>query len=148
MKSFVAAMAIAGVLTSGCATLMAPGPDLVPIATNPAGAQVFLNGQFVGNTPTLVPLARSQPAHIQIQLPGFQPVVMHREKRFNAWFIGSILLISLIVPVVVDIAAGNVTRYDNGGIAIGLTPLPGYAPGYPQQPPYAPQPPAGPPPPQ
>lgn len=145
-KRIIAVVAIASTLW-GCATIMAGGPDVVPVLTNPPGAQVVLNGQIVGYTPTTIMLNRDQPAQIQLLLAGFQPVVLHRSKHFNGWFVGSILLLYLIFPIIVDVVTGNVTKYDDTGIAIGMTPLPGYYPPPMQQPPvYQPPPGAQPPP--
>ncbi len=131
-----AVLALASLLGStSCATLMAPGPDRVPVNTNPPGAFVYLNGVVVGQTPTIVTLDRDRPAQIQIYLPGFQPLVMERSKRFNGWFVGSILLFYAIFPLIIDFATGNYQHYDDEPIAIGLTPMAGPPPAYYQQPP-------------
>ncbi len=124
---------------------MAPGPDRVPVNTNPPGAFVYLNGVVVGQTPTIVSLDRDHPAQIQIYLPGFQPLVMERSKSFNGWFIGSILLIAAVFPLIVDFATGNYEYYDDEPIAIGLTPMAGPPPPYYQQQPQYQQPPPYPP---
>lgn len=138
---------------TGCATLFAGGPDHVPVMTNPPGAYVYLNGYPVGQTPMELVLSRDQPASIQIYLPGFAPVQMFRGKELNGWFIGSILLIPLIVPLVVDLVTGDYRRFEDGAIAIGLAPLAAPPPQWYQNPqPYRPgpinvkpEPPGGPP---
>jgi hypothetical protein len=107
---------------SGCATLLAGGPDQVPVATDPPGAFVYLNGGYVGQTPTVVTLNRDLPAQIQIYLPGYHPIVMMRSKTFNMWTIGSLLMLGFLVPIIVDLATGNYMRYDDTGIAVGLVP--------------------------
>jgi hypothetical protein len=113
---------------TGCATLFAGGPDRVPVLTNPPGAYVYLNGIPVGQTPMELALARGRDAYIQIYLPGFAPVQVVREKEFNGWFIGSIVLFPLIVPLVVDLVTGDYRKFDEGMIALGLTPLAAPAP--------------------
>lgn len=119
----IAALAVALTLgPAGCATVIASGPDQVPVATNPAGAYVYVNGQFVGQTPTTVSLDRDAPGQIQIYLPGFRPVVMMRDKSLNGWFIGSLLLFYTLIPLIVDLVTGNHVAYDEAPIAIGLTP--------------------------
>lgn len=160
--------ALLALCTTGCATLMAGGPDHVPVMTNPPGAYVYLNGIPVGQTPMHLLLDRDRDANIQIYLPGFAPVQLARAKEFNWWFVGSIVLVGLVVPLIVDLATGNFKKFDEGTIAIGLTPLAAPPPQwyqqqpqpYPQQPPQQPdytppptaqppivQPPAAPPPP-
>jgi hypothetical protein len=125
----------------GCATVIAGGPDHVPIDTNPRGAYVYLNGQVVGQTPTIVTLDRRAPAQIQIYLPGFEPIVMLRDKSLNLWTLGNLLI--GVLPIIVDLVTANFEAFDSTPILLGLQPLP---PGAPQpQPPSAapaPQPPA------
>jgi hypothetical protein len=130
----VSLVRLAPLALTGCATLFAAGPDRVPVMTNPPGAYVYLNGAPVGQTPMYLLLDRDRAAAIQIYLPGFAPVQLERGKEFNTWFIGSIILVGLIVPLIVDLATGNYQRYDDGTIAIGLVPLAGPAPAWSQQP--------------
>jgi hypothetical protein len=142
---------------SGCATVMAGGPDLVPVATNPPGATVFVDNIPVGQTPVMVALDRDHGSGIiRIELPGFVPVSIMRGKSINGWFWADLCLVYLIFPMVIDVVTGDFKAFDDTPIAIGLTPLyapgpTGPAPGYPPAPqggyppgPYAP-PPAGPP---
>jgi hypothetical protein len=126
------AFALAGL--GGCATLFAGGPDRVPVATNPPGAFVYLNGRFVGQSPTVVEMDREHPGQIQIYLPGFRPLVMSRHKSLNLWFIANILWAAAIVPVIVDIATGNYQEYEGSPIAVGLTPDAGPPPMWYRQP--------------
>jgi hypothetical protein len=88
--------------------------------TNPPGAYVYLNG--VGQTPMQLYLDRDRGANIQIYLPGFAPVQLSHAQQFNWWFVGSILLVGLVVPLIVDLATGNFRKFDEGTIALGLTP--------------------------
>ena len=124
--------AIALATLGGCATIVAGGPDSIPISTNPPGAYVYVNGEVVGQTPLVVELQRSRRlADIRIYYPGFQPVQLARYKTFNSWVFGNFCL--GIWPLVIDIATGNWQRFEDEPIAIGLTP--GQAP-----PPYGVQP--------
>jgi len=72
------------VFLTGCATLLAGGPDQIPVATNPPGAYVYVNGRFIGQTPTLIALDRGSNGLIQIYLPGFQPI-LRRSLRPMPW---------------------------------------------------------------
>lgn len=131
MRILLATIALAGVV-SGCATIVAGGPDTIPINTNPPGAYVYLNGQVVGQTPMVLELDRSRSmADIRIYYPGFQPVQVTRYKSLNGWVFGNLLL--AIWPVIIDLATGNWQRFDEDPILLGLTP--GQAP-----PPYGVQP--------
>lgn len=133
---------LTAILSSGCATLFAGGPDRFPVYTNPPGASVYVNGQLVGQTPTVVTLNRDRGGQIQIYLPGFQPVVMMREKGINGWFFANILWVYAVLPVIIDLVTGNWQHFDDEPIAIGLVPAGGPAPSWSQQPqqPQYPQP--------
>ncbi len=135
VKLSVVAIALVLAMSSGCATLFAAGPDRFPVNTNPPGAYVYVNGQMVGQTPTVVSLNREHSAQIQIYLPGFQPVVMIREKGLNGWFFANILWVYAVVPVIIDLVTGNWQCFDDDPIAIGLVPNGGApAPNWYQQP--------------
>ena len=138
MKSaaLAGALALASAL-SGCATVIAGGPDTIPIQTNPPGAYVYLNGTVVGQTPMMLDVPRgSSMADIRIYYPGFMPVQYTRYKSLNPWIFGNFFL--AIFPVIVDFATDNWQRYSDEPIAIGLTPGQAQAP-Y-GMPPQTPQP--------
>jgi hypothetical protein len=131
------------VCLAGCATLFG-GSSQIPIATNPPGAGVYVNGALVAQTPTVIELDSSRPAHIQIYLPGFQPVQIARHKGIAGWFWVNFFFWP---GFIVDLATGKYEKYDSSTIAIGLTPAPQdqpppnyQQPYYPQQPPVPPGP--------
>ena len=138
------------IVFTGCATLFGGG-SAVPIATNPPGAFVYVNGMPAGQTPTVVQLDPDRPAQLQIYLPGYQPVQLYRQKAFSGWFWVNILFWP---GFLVDLATGAYQKYDGNPIAIGLVPAQGapppdwyqQQPQNPQQPmppqPYPAQPPA------
>lgn len=122
---------------SACATIVASGPDSIPINTNPPGAYVYLNGEVVGQTPLVLELDRGRSmADIRIYYPGFQPVQFTRYKSLNGWVFGNFFL--GLWPVIIDLATGNWQRFNDYPIAIGLTPGQA-APPYGMQPQLPPQ---------
>src|SRR5512142_1488681 len=118
--------ALIALALAGCATLMAGGPDEIPVRTNPPGAYVYVNGIVVGQTPMVVHLSRNAPSgYIRLYLPGYQPVDMIREKSLNLWIIADVFpWLALLFPIIVDLADGDWQRYDDSPIAIGLVPAP------------------------
>ncbi len=136
---------------SGCATIMAGGPDHVQIATNPPGAQVFVDEQFVGTTPGIVTLDRGHSqGRIRIQAPGYQPVLLMRDKTINGWFWAN-LCFGGEIGFIIDLVTGDWQRFDDSPVMINMIPMggamppPGYGPpaGYGPAPgpqPMAPQP--------
>lgn len=129
---------------SGCATIMAGGPDRIPVSTNPPGATVFVDNIPVGQTPVMVTLDRQHSSGvIRIELPGFAPVAIVRTTSINGWFWANLCFGGLI-GIVVDLVTGDIKAFDDSPIAIGLTPAYGppppgaYLQGPPGPPPAAP----------
>jgi hypothetical protein len=112
---------------------MAGGPDRIPVNSNPPGAAVLVDGVQVGVTPTVVTLDREHGhGNIRIEMPGFAPVIIQRDKEINGWFWANLCLGGL-VGMVVDLVTGDVKRFDDTPIGVGLMP----AGGYPSPPPGA-----------
>jgi PEGA domain len=139
------ALLIGFVGVSGCATIMAGGPDRIPVSTNPPGATVFVDNMPVGTTPTMVALDRQRSGGvIRIEMAGFVPVTVVRAKAINGWFWANLCV--GFVGFIVDLATAEYKSFDDGPIALGLTPAYG-TPGAPPPPPPGPglPPPAAPP---
>ncbi len=123
---------------AGCATIMAGGPDRIPVSTNPPGATVYVDGVMVGQTPLMLTLDREHSnGNIRIEMPGFAPVILTRTKEINGWFWANLCL-GGVVGIIVDLITGDVKRFDDTPIAIGLTPAYGPTPVYNPQPGYPP----------
>jgi hypothetical protein len=133
-------MRIAVVLATmcvGCATIMSGGPDRIPIATNPTGASVFVDGVLVARTPTVLTVdPRSSLGYIRIEAQGFLPINIRRYKSINGWFWADICW--GVFPMIVDLVTGEYESFDDTPIALGMTPTGSYQPG-----PEQPQPPPG-----
>jgi PEGA domain len=114
---------------TGCATIMAGGPDRFPITTNPPGATVFVDNVPVGQTPTMVTLDRERSGGVvRIEMPGFAPIAIIRTRNINGWFWANFCFGGLI-GFVIDLATGNYKAFDDGPIAVSLTPAYGVDPG-------------------
>ncbi|MCD4658074.1 MAG: PEGA domain-containing protein [Planctomycetes bacterium] len=104
---------------SGCATLVAPGPDIVPVSSMPTGADVSYNGHKVGETPVDVPIDRHQSAVLTVEKEGYNPVTITPNKVINGWVIGSICL--GLIPVVIDFLFDDVMKYSTKPITVTLS---------------------------
>lgn len=130
MRSHVIALATAmAVASSGCATIMAGGPDQVQVQSNVPGASVYVDDILVGQTPMVVTLDREHgQGRIRVEAPGYQPVIMQRHKSINGWFWANLCLGGL-VGMIVDAATGNIKSFDTTPLSVALTPIPaGYPP--------------------
>lgn len=119
------AAVVAALALSGCATIIAGGPDDISVTTRPAGAYVYLDGNMLGRTPLVITLDRKRSlGDIRIYYPGYHPVAIHRYLSFNAWTLGNFFL--GLIPVVVDLITGDWQRFDDDEIVLQL--VPGEAP--------------------
>ena len=114
---------VLAVCLTGCATLFGGGPDNVPLASEPTGAMIRVNGAVVGKTPMVLGLDRGSPAMIEVSLDGYAPKTFGLKKSLNGWFIANIFWFYLIVPFVVDVIDGNWQSYDDDTIVVKLAPL-------------------------
>jgi hypothetical protein len=129
LTSILAPLVLAiSVLASGCATIMAPGPDRVPISSNPPGARVYVDDQLVGQTPVVVELDRERSqGRIRVESDGYHPAVLLRSKSINGWFWVNICFGGL-VGIVIDLATANHQSYDDTPVTINLIPAEGGLP--------------------
>ena len=67
-----AVVAVALVLSTGCATIVKGTTAKLPIASDPTGADVLVDGNFVGQTPTTVVLKKSSDHVVTLQKVGYQ----------------------------------------------------------------------------
>jgi PEGA domain len=94
---------------SGCATVVGGGHDQrVHIDSEPQGAQVRVDGQPRGVTPTDVDLSRRQEHQVQLDLEGRPPYLSTLKPGCNPWVFGNLLAGGLI-GLAVDASTGAVS---------------------------------------
>jgi hypothetical protein len=118
--------------TLGCATLFSPGPDMVPVRSNPSGATVYLDGAESGRTPCVITVPRSSEGIFKFELAGYEPVTIDRDKVVNGMTCVNLgwILVWPVVPVAyaVDLVSGDVGKYSTKPIIVELKPVKGKAP--------------------
>ncbi|MDU1904207.1 MAG: PEGA domain-containing protein [Dysgonomonas sp.] len=90
---------------SSCATIISGSSQSVSFSSYPSNATVYDNNTRLGRKPVSAKLKRKDKHSIVIELDGYQPYELVLERKFNAWFIGNILLGGLI-GVIVDPITG------------------------------------------
>lgn len=104
----------------GCATILQPGPDRIPVNSIPMqGAKVYLDGLLVATTPTTVDVPRKSECVIRIEMEGYEPIVIDRDKNVNGWFFGN-LLIGGVIGITVDLITHNQGGYSEEPIVVEL----------------------------
>ncbi|MBI3855198.1 MAG: PEGA domain-containing protein [Planctomycetes bacterium] len=109
----------------GCTTLFAPGPDMVPVYSTPPGAVVTLDKLEVGRTPCIVAVPRSSEGIFTIQLAGYEPVTVDRDKVCNGLTALNLLGGWVTMPLffAIDGFAGNIGKYSTKPIQLELKPV-------------------------
>jgi len=117
---FVAAIAAALCIGSGCATIAhstgigsSAGSDLVAITSSPSGATVHIDGVQIGVTPLTVTVS-PRATVITFAKDGYSAVTIPIPKDWNAWTIANVAWIPiapLAAPgIVVDAVTGNIRK--------------------------------------
>jgi hypothetical protein len=106
----------------GCATIMAPGPDKIAVNSTPEQAKVYLDGEPVGRTPMILPINRKSEGLVRVELEGYEPVNIDRDKVINGWDFGNILF-GGVIGITVDLITHNQGKYTEDPIFIELKPV-------------------------
>jgi hypothetical protein len=108
-----------GVLVGGCATLFKGGSEKVSFGSNPDKAKVYVNGQYMGDTPVQLNLASKQNYTIEFRKDGYQSKAVIVNSNVGAgWVILDIL--GGLLPVVIDAATGSWMQLDQTNINAAL----------------------------
>ena len=127
-KRMLASTLAASVLlvVSGCATMFTPGIQAVPVASTPQGAEVFIDGDFVGITPIIVSVTANENHEVIVRLGEDE----------MAWTLERQIGVSGGLGLAGDVLIAAPTVVIGGGIAlIGGTPCHGdnlFCGGFPQ----------------
>ncbi len=92
-------------LLSSCATIISGSRQTVEISSEPSSAKVYINEIEIGQTPVQQKLKRNQEYQLILKLDGYLTYETKLEKRFNAWYIGNIL-IGGVIGLIVDPITG------------------------------------------
>ncbi len=104
---------------SGCATLFAPQSHALAIASEPSGADVYVNGFKMGTTPIELSLSADKSYMIEFRKEGYQTVTRVVNTRVGAgWVILDV--IGGLIPIIVDAATGKWNSLDQSAINAAL----------------------------
>lgn len=105
--------------TASCASIVSPGPDQVSVQSNPEGAQVKVDGVPAGKTPCTVLIERKQPGVLLLELEGYGPLTVKRDKVTNGWYFGNIFL-GGVVGMIVDMSTGHAWKHSTKPVEVVL----------------------------
>lgn len=96
-------------LLSGCATIISGSRQNVEISSEPSSAKVYINEVEIGKTPVQRKLKRNQEYQLILKLDGYKTYETKLERKFNAWYIGNVL-IGGIIGLIVDPITGAIHK--------------------------------------
>jgi len=149
-------LALSLMATTGCATLTGSSTEMLSVVSNPAGAEVRVNGMPTGRTPTQVEVDKKRTPTIEVLMPGYAPATCPvRMRPGTGYVVADTALCIFLFPVgcisFLD-GSGAWNELENGVCSVNLQPpmMPAtivypqpavYPPQYPapQQPQYPPQ---------
>lgn len=100
---------VLALLVTHCGTIIHGTTQEIGISSTPAQADVFIDGQLVGQTPLVETLERKKRYSISIDVEGYLPYEVVLERKVSAWAFGNIIFGGLI-GLVVDAASGGLYR--------------------------------------
>jgi hypothetical protein len=109
MKNYKNALLIAQLpllLLTSCATIMHGTTEKVGISSNPTDAEVWVDNQFVGKSPTIVQMTRKDNHFVRIELKGYEPYEITLERQLSGWVFGNIVFGGFI-GLAVDAVTGG-----------------------------------------
>lgn len=93
------------VLFSSCATVFKGTSSKVDFDSEPQGAKVYANGNYMGDTPIRLKLESKQTYNIEFRMEGYKTKTFNITNHVGAgWIILDVL--AGLVPVIIDAATG------------------------------------------
>ncbi len=93
------------IFSTGCATLFGPSTHKLAVSSEPAEADVFVNGMRMGVTPVVLDLKADQAYTIEYRKIGYDRVTRVVNTRVGAgWVILDVL--GGLIPVIIDASTG------------------------------------------
>ena len=94
-------------ISTGCATFVNPSTQPVTIVSDPPAAEVIVDSEGMGSTPTDVLLRRSDSeAAVRLQKDGFAPRVVRPRRSLSRWWIANLVVPALLSATLVPAGPG------------------------------------------
>ena len=76
---------------TGCETIINGTTQSIGISSKPSCTNVWVDNEFVGNTPLCVDLRRNRNHCIRVELEGYLPYEITCKKRLSGWVFGNLV---------------------------------------------------------
>jgi hypothetical protein len=118
VRSVLLAVAIGSTVTA-CATIINGSSQSVGFRSQPTGANVYVDGIPMGQTPVAPDLKRMDKHIVRIELDGYEPYEFMIDRSVSGWVAGNILFGGLI-GIAIDAATGSMYRLDPSEVDVVL----------------------------
>ena len=107
------------ILITSCATLFAPKTHPLAIASEPGGAEVYVNGIKMGVTPIELNLKADKSYAIEFRREGYESTTRVVNTKVGAgWVVLDVL--GGFIPVIIDAATGDWNKLDQDAVNASL----------------------------
>ena len=106
-------------LVTGC-SFFGPRRQLLTVSSDPPGAQVFVNGERVGETPLQHRVRRSQDVLIELRKPGYETAYHTTHRTLSTLGILDAVGAAVILVPIVGLMSGAAWQHDPAVVGIIL----------------------------
>jgi hypothetical protein len=110
---------ILALVSLNCASIIHGNKQLIPISSNPTGAQVTVDGQMYYTSPCQVELEREKPYIVTLTLDGYQTEQIKLERGFSNWFYIGVIPGLIFPGPIYDLTSGS--AYELSPVSISVT---------------------------
>ncbi len=91
---------------NSCATIFKGSHEDVEFASEPSGAKVYINGEYIGKTPLEIPLLSEINYEIEFKKSGYETKKAYITSKVGAgWVILDV--VGGLIPILIDAATGD-----------------------------------------
>ena len=116
---------VAVLFVTGCATLFNRSSKTIPLSSNPAGAEVWINGSLRGITPLSLDLDNHKSHTVVFRREGYRDVICQLDSKVGAGWVILDILWGGLIAVVIDASTGQWRSLRQGSCNVMLPPLSG-----------------------
>lgn len=94
------------IVFNGCAAILKGKTASIPVKSSPDGAEIYLNGNRMGQTPTTIKVSAKQKHALELRKEGYETAKVNLGTHVQGGWI-FLDLISGAIPVIVDAVTGS-----------------------------------------
>ena len=120
-RFFLALLALGSLaLSSGCASIISGTNQAVTFDSSPQGAEVSIDGAYVGHTPVTMKLAKNKKDMVQFKKDGYRTVSRELTKKFDP-----VAIVNIVWDLsTTDFITGAAMEYEPGTYFVELQAAP------------------------